>query len=513
MDDLELTFDIRPRWNSYIEFYGNGRIVWDTYCCELQGDGTNFTFACDNDCTCEGCTASGNYIYAGYALPFWSWPCGCHHVADQGDPGVAIDFDKSAIIYEDTYTNMPGEVVHPVRSNAVLRCEVSGGTYGGTLSVRLNGAAQQKLRKVWGDELPNNLAIEPGAIRFFVTEFEILEPSGSVGDIQAAAIFHEDFRDVVHSNDTSMTSILLRLEAIYDAPENHNPSRHIYGVGELVNFAVEPSSSEIFLVTKKYDTTDDSGYGYELFGSRERVSVPYADWYRCPVSASNKPPIRVVCDGSEYWPTMTIVEPSEIVTTGAAWGQNGVDIQMYDGDPKCWPVGAVGAATLVTTNYVGPMHVSFMGIAMTEVPCEIEDTITGCFATNHIKTHTTQAGAGELHMIRDGNFFFVDGAKSGAAEANWQPDSRLNWKIPIGWHRIRSDYADGKQLYGPDYEYNGSIQSRKLLVGGRIDKYMQNRYIDDSGTYRTDKFGHWISRSRWCRVVLDGTTLQWWHLW
>ena len=24
MDDLELTFDIRPRWNSYIEFYGDG---------------------------------------------------------------------------------------------------------------------------------------------------------------------------------------------------------------------------------------------------------------------------------------------------------------------------------------------------------------------------------------------------------------------------------------------------------------------------------------------------------
>ena len=23
MDDLKLTFDIRPRWNSYIEFYGN----------------------------------------------------------------------------------------------------------------------------------------------------------------------------------------------------------------------------------------------------------------------------------------------------------------------------------------------------------------------------------------------------------------------------------------------------------------------------------------------------------
>lgn len=102
---------------------------------------------------------------------------------------MAIDFDSRVIIYEDAYTNAPGDVVHPNRPNAVLRCEVSGGTYGGTLSVTLNGAAQQKLRKVWGDELPNNLAIAPGAVRFFVTEYEVLEPSGTTNDICATAEF------------------------------------------------------------------------------------------------------------------------------------------------------------------------------------------------------------------------------------------------------------------------------------------------------------------------------------
>ena len=122
-------------------------------------------------------------------------------------------------------------------------------------------------------------------------------------------------------------------------------------------------------------------------------------------------------------------------------------------------------------------------------------------------------GLEKAHWIKPGNYWMQDNAYSTqTAGENWSAGT-LSWKIPIGWHRIRSDYADGKQLYGPDYEYNGAIQSRMLLVGGRIDKYKQNRHIDDSGTYRTDKFGHWISRSRWCRVVLDGTTLQWWHLW
>ena len=32
-----------------------------------------------------------------------------------------------------------------------------------------------------------------------------------------------------------------------------------------------------------------------------------------------------------------------------------------------------------------------------------------------------------------------------------------------------------------------------------------------NGVYRTYKFGHWISRSRWCRIILDGRTVQWFH--
>ena len=44
-----------------------GAVTWtDNYCCGVWGDSTNFTYACDNECTCEGCTAYGNYWYEGY---------------------------------------------------------------------------------------------------------------------------------------------------------------------------------------------------------------------------------------------------------------------------------------------------------------------------------------------------------------------------------------------------------------------------------------------------------------
>ena len=48
----------------------------------------------------------------------------------------------------------------------------------------------------------------------------------------------------------------------------------------------------------------------------------------------------------------------------------------------------------------------------------------------------------------------------------------------------------------------------RLVIGGCIDAYKLIRHIDEAGTYRTDKFHHWTSRSRWCRVLLDGRVLQ-----
>ena len=205
--------------------------------------------------------------------------------------------------------------------------------------------------------------------------------------------------------------------------------------------------------------------------------------------------------------SISLVEPQIVVNDGASWGENAVDV-FYQGSRMCWPSGCVGESTLVTTNYIGPLTVSFQGIAVSELPCYEEDVVTGCFANGHWRTHTTGAGAGKAYYVTTNNFWFVDAACSRTYESNWTPDSTLVWKIPIGWHRKSADYTDWHGVSGPDYELRWDPQSRPL----RIETiYRQSRYIDKEGTFHTGKFGHTIQRSRSCRVILDGNTIQWSH--
>ena len=484
-----------------------GSFVWTNACCSVRGDGTNFTYACGNACQCEGCTARGNFWYEGYALPVWGTECGCRYVPDEGPAGVTVSFSKSALIYEDPYVNTNGVVVTPAVPNATLSCTVRGGTYGGTLTVELNDAGRRKLTRIRGSSLPNGVHVDPGEARTYATVYEPRGPSDAIGDITATATFVEDFLNETHDTTASLTAVKVELEAVYDAPENHNINRHIYGVGEKVRFKVTPQSSQIRLKTVKHDTGDYDG-DYELFeGGVDEIDAGAEREYTCPISANYVPPIRVKLGTTFYCPSIAIVEPQTVITPTAFWGENAVDM-FYQGNRKCWPSGTVGSAALVTTNYIGPMYVSFQGIAVSEVPCLIEDVVTGCFTNGHYRTHTKQAGAGRAYYVQEGNFWFVDGARSGAAELNWAAESTLSWLIPIGWHRKDLRYTDEYGVETFDFEACWDENSRPLLLGGSIDTYKQMRHIDNEGVYRTEKFGHWITRSPLCRIVLDGVTQQ-----
>ena len=480
-----------------------GTNVWWGGCCSISGDGTNFNFTCNNTCACEGCTAYGYFTYSGYTLDLPDYfECGCHYVPDEGPAEVSISFDRSAVIYEDTYTNMPDEVVHPVRSNAVLRCSVSGGTYGGTLSVTLSDAAHQKLRMVRGDMLPTNERIEPGTGRSYEVVYEVLEPSDSVRDIQAAAVFHEDFLNVVHSNDTSMTSVKVELEAVYIAPTNHNQSRHIYGVGEKVKFKVTPALAEVSITTRKFDE-NDGGCAYELFdGCETSVDGGAEHTYTCPIAADYHPPIEISLSNVKYRPSIRIVEPEEVLTPEADWF-------------GCHSPGDVGQSTLVTTNYIGPLTVSFRGVRVAEVPCEEVIAPMGYFATSNFvgyRTHTQNAGAGLARLIQARNRWTMDEA-GGGQYPNWEP-GRLEWKIPIGWFRIGPGDGEFGDVEVAERVDSNDRNSRELLIGGRTDAYKQVFTIDEDGTAKVEKFGHWLSRGRYCRIYLDGVMKKWNHwLW
>jgi hypothetical protein len=199
---------------------------------------------------------------------------------------------------------------------------------------------------------------------------------------------------------------------------------------------------------------------------------------------------------------MSILEPASIICKGAAW------------DTPCLSPGVVGGTMLATTNYVGPMSVSFRGVLLSEVPCVHTNTPTGYFATNYTGQLTHRyvdfLGGAMAFRVKNGNYWTVDRAGHPGAYEDWSA-GRLEWDIPIGWFRMLDE--DDMMHVIDDYEYQTrrDTTTRPFLVGGRIDAYKQIFTISEDGTASVEKHGHILSRRKNCHVLLDGKTIQWTH--
>lgn len=161
--------------------------------------------------------------------------------------------------------------------------------------------------------------------------------------------------------------------------------------------------------------------------------------------------------------------------------------------------GVVGLPSLMTENFLGPMTVSFRGIKAAEIPCTNAIPPTGYFASTNFPGPYVHVypNAGWAHRIREDNYFMLDRAgHERSAYANWSA-GRLEWMIPIGWKRIITDNDDSAGADDVDYEIDGNVNSRKLLIGGREDKYKQVFIIEEDGTSKVEKFGFRMSRSRY----------------
>ena len=126
------TMSVTPDWLG-------GVFEWDTNCCcGVTGGVGGYWFACpiDRDCGCHGCTVSGVYTYAGYSIDVWGGRCGCEQ---RREAGATVRFSPHAIIYEEAYTNAPGEIVGRRSTAATLSVDAYGGVYGGTVKISLEG--------------------------------------------------------------------------------------------------------------------------------------------------------------------------------------------------------------------------------------------------------------------------------------------------------------------------------------------------------------------------------------
>jgi hypothetical protein len=378
--------------------------------------------------------------------------------------------------------NTPTESVPRRSTSTTLTCEAHGGPNGGKAIFTLGNA--EKLICKSGVTLPIEVDVPAGHKVSFEIVYEGAHPSESENDVVATAQFVDNEEGEFETTESELTSIEVKLEAVFVAPENSRQDRHVYGVGEKVRFSVLPLLPSIRLSVDKKDVSDQVTF-YDTFSGEREIFASGDIIYIC-AAAGGQADIVVVFEGVVYQPDMQIVEP-EYVLTPEAFGSGSFSL------------GEVGMGCLTTKNYIGPMNVSFKGVRFLEVPCTNVVPPIGYYATTNYTgflSHTIDAGAGVLHTLKDGNYWTVDEAGRDAPYENWSA-GRMEWKIPIGWRRFRYENENYVEALDCDYEIYKDDNSRKLLIGNREDLYKQIYVIDERGTASVSKFGYRLSRSRW----------------
>ena len=79
-----------------------------------------------------------------------------------------------------------------------------------------------------------------------------------------------------------------------------------------------------------------------------------------------------------------------------------------------------------------------------------------------------------------------------------------------GHGSLHNAYAPGFSTF-TIFEGVTNENTRALLIGGSQDAYQQIFSISEDGTATIEKHGHTMSRGRFCRIIVDGKTIQWMH--
>lgn len=200
---------------------------------------------------------------------------------------------------------------------------------------------------VTGGWLPaSTVTIPPGEKLQFAAAYEGCRPSTEEEDIVFTVTFTEnDVTGEPLTAEAKLTSVELQMTAVYEASENPNPSRHIYGVGEKVRFRVAPVVPRANLRVVKADDGDNVT-DYDTFGYDREIAVSGVDVYQCPAT-DTIPDVTLRYMGVEYRPSMTVVEPQSVEALSVS--REGT-----------FSLGDVCMGVMVSRVYVKPYTVSFI---------------------------------------------------------------------------------------------------------------------------------------------------------
>ena len=384
-----------------------GYYVWNTNetCCITHSNKVNdvWIFSCNIECNCTGCSFNGTFHYEGYYLDVLDVSCGCSFV-EEPSAKASISFSKSAVIFENCYTNAPNDIVPRRSTTNSLDITIYGGPFGGSAEIEFDDKG--KLEYLTQEAIPRAVSVAAEQTLELSFPFIAKEESVSENDIKASLKFTEYFTGDVFESEDEMTAVRVEVETAVYVPIYRN--RHHLGVGEIVRIYCFPRLQNIIWT---------NGFGRVLSTTSEYcrydcAHIPCADF------------VGIQFSGVRYCVDFSVVAPMsyQIHTIATNYLAS---------------IGQSGGFVAELYGSVLPKEVSFENVEIIEIPCVSVDAV-GYYAQPskvHLHDHG-RYGAGVWVNVEIYNQMY----DCIAMEINSQPwsDGEFSWPIPNAW-RVKND--------------------------------------------------------------------------
>ena len=260
-----------------------GYYVWNSNeaCCITHSNKVNdvWLFSCNKECNCMGCSFNGTFHYEGYYLDVLDVSCGCSFV-EKPSATASISFSKSAVIFENCYTNAPNDIVPRRSTTNSLDITIYGGPFGGNAEIDFDDKG--KLEYLTQEAIPHSISVAAEETVNLSFPFTAKEESASEKDIKVRLKFTENFTgDVIESED-EMTAVRVCLtpQVVIHTFVN----RHVWGIAERILCEWLPANINID-ITPHLGVIDDNPF---FVGPSFRYYISPMLFVSCESSSASK---------------------------------------------------------------------------------------------------------------------------------------------------------------------------------------------------------------------------------
>ena len=329
-----------------------------------------------------------------------------------GTLGVSIVIDKDTILFEDSYTNAPSEVVERKSTWARVCANFTAGASAASGTVFVTqGGERIRLHATTRNgaviNVPQQIEVPELGARRLVFYAEGLKASSSMNDVTLHAEITSGGNSA--SDSKSLTVGRVSTAAKVDFPSGFR-TRHVYAVAELVEFTIQPSLPSVV---------------WNCSGTTQQI-VSVTNWeYEMP-SSPKKVTIEVSCSGVTLPIIMKCIAPTGYFVP------KDPDVVI---DPYV-QIGDSGGFGMCIDLGIMPTNVCFSRILVVE-GVSSNDVHTGYYAdkTNDWHHGLAEGAWKEWVPVTTSNCAEQDMVTSATNAPPWQ-SGVLRWQIPNYWRTV-----------------------------------------------------------------------------